>query len=156
MNKVLTSIFIYLSKTLSDLLSFLLLNCTHLSIMLQVAIEAIYTIIQTVLYTLILYSMIGFEWGFVKFIYFCYFITTCFIYFGMYGMMLVSLTPGHQVAGIVMGFFLSLWNLFAGFLIPRPVWCLQLIHVQKLGCAFSIVYYILVIFITFPNCAYVI
>ncbi|XP_021846147.1 ABC transporter G family member 39 isoform X2 [Spinacia oleracea] len=86
----------------------------------QVAIEAIYTIIQTVLYTLILYSMIGFEWGFVKFIYFCYFITTCFIYFGMYGMMLVSLTPGHQVAGIVMGFFLSLWNLFAGFLIPRP------------------------------------
>uniref|UniRef100_A0A803MQI5 ABC transporter domain-containing protein n=1 Tax=Chenopodium quinoa TaxID=63459 RepID=A0A803MQI5_CHEQI len=86
----------------------------------QVAIETIYTVIQTVLYTLILYSMIGFEWNFGKFIYFCYFITTCFIYFGMYGMMLVSLTPGPQVAGIVMGFFLSLWNLFAGFLIPRP------------------------------------
>ncbi|XP_021728709.1 ABC transporter G family member 39-like [Chenopodium quinoa] len=86
----------------------------------QVAIETIYTVIQTVLYTLLLYSMIGFEWNFGKFIYFCYFITTCFMYFGMYGMMLVSLTPGPQVAGIVMGFFLSLWNLFAGFLIPRP------------------------------------
>ncbi|KMT06316.1 hypothetical protein BVRB_7g159990 [Beta vulgaris subsp. vulgaris] len=86
----------------------------------QVAIEAIYTVIQTLLYTLLLYSMIGFEWKIGKFVYFWYFITTCFIYFAMYGMMLVSLTPGHQVAGILMGFFLSLWNLFAGFLIPRP------------------------------------
>ncbi|KAL2933657.1 ABC transporter G family member 39 [Bienertia sinuspersici] len=86
----------------------------------QVAIEAIYTVIQTVIYTLLLYSMIGFEWKIAKFLYFCYFITTCFIYFAMYGMMLVSLTPGHQISGILMGFFLSLWNLFAGFLIPRP------------------------------------
>ncbi|CAO2824077.1 unnamed protein product [Amaranthus hypochondriacus] len=86
----------------------------------QVAIESIYTVIQTLVYAVILYSMIGFEWEIGKFVYFCYFITACFIYFAMYGMMLVSLTPGHEVAGILMGFFLSLWNLFAGFLIPRP------------------------------------
>ncbi|CAO2839377.1 unnamed protein product [Amaranthus hypochondriacus] len=86
----------------------------------QVAIETIYTVIQTLLYALILYSMIGFEWKIGKFLYFCYFITACFVYFVMYGMMLISLTPGHQVAGIFMAFFLSLWNLFAGFMIPRP------------------------------------
>ncbi|KAM1395991.1 hypothetical protein ACFX2I_013738 [Malus domestica] len=38
----------------------------------------------------------------------------------MYGMMVVALTPGHQIAAIVMSFFLSFWNLFSGFLIPRP------------------------------------
>jgi hypothetical protein len=33
----------------------------------------------------------------------------------------VALTPSHQIAAIVMSFFLSFWNLFSGFLIPRPV-----------------------------------
>ncbi|PKI78753.1 hypothetical protein CRG98_000820 [Punica granatum] len=35
--------------------------------------------------------------------------------------MVVALTPGHQVAAIVMSFFLNFWNLFSGFLIPRPM-----------------------------------
>ncbi|KAH0977475.1 hypothetical protein GBA52_027194 [Prunus armeniaca] len=39
----------------------------------------------------------------------------------MYGMMVVALTPGHQIAAITMSFFLSFWNLFSGFLIPRPL-----------------------------------
>ncbi|KAH9617937.1 hypothetical protein KSS87_004826 [Heliosperma pusillum] len=86
----------------------------------QVAVEAIYNVIQTLVYVLLLYSMIEFEWKIGKFLYFYYFILTCFIYFTMYGMMLVSLTPGHQFGAILMSFFLSLWNLFAGFLIPRP------------------------------------
>lgn len=85
------------------------------------AIETIYVAIQTIIYTLILYSMIGFEWKITKFIWFYYYILMCFIYFTMYGMMVVALTPGHQIAAIVMSFFLSFWNLFSGFLIPRPV-----------------------------------
>ncbi|GAB2255079.1 hypothetical protein Droror1_Dr00008857 [Drosera rotundifolia] len=91
----------------------------------QVAIEIIYVIFQTAIYTLILFPMIGFEWKVSKFFYFYYFILMCFIYFTLYGMMLVALTPGHQIAAIVMSFFLGLWNLFAGFLIPRtqiPLW----------------------------------
>ncbi|KAK4834395.1 hypothetical protein QYF36_021902 [Acer negundo] len=91
----------------------------------QVAIEVIYVAIQTVIYSLILYSMIGFEWQVGKFFWFFYFILMCFIYFTMYGMSLVALTPGVQIAAIVMSFFLSFWNLFAGFMIPRsqiPVW----------------------------------
>ncbi|KAG8371192.1 hypothetical protein BUALT_Bualt13G0061400 [Buddleja alternifolia] len=87
----------------------------------QVAIETIYVAIQTFVYSVILYSMIGYEWTGQKFFYFYYFIFMCFTYFSMYGMMVVALTPGYQIAAIVMSFFLSFWNLFSGFLIPRPL-----------------------------------
>ncbi|KAF6166044.1 hypothetical protein GIB67_012941 [Kingdonia uniflora] len=86
----------------------------------QVAIEAIYVAIQTFVYTMLLYSMIGFHWELTKFLYFYYFILMCFIYFVMYGMMVVALTPAPQIAAICMSFFLSFWNLFSGFMIPRP------------------------------------
>ncbi|KAL7154042.1 hypothetical protein ABFS83_04G208700 [Erythranthe nasuta] len=87
----------------------------------QVAIETIYVAIQTLVYSLLLYSMIGYQWTGEKFFYFYYFIFMCFTYFSMYGMMVVALTPGYQIAAIVMSFFLSFWNLFSGFLIPRPL-----------------------------------
>lgn len=80
-----------------------------------------YVAVQCVIYTLLLYSMIGFEWSALKFLLFFYFVFMSFVYFTMYGMMVVALTPGVQVAAIVMSFFLSFWNLFSGFLIPRPV-----------------------------------
>ncbi|KAI3470595.1 hypothetical protein Pfo_027258 [Paulownia fortunei] len=91
----------------------------------QVAVETIYIAIQTFVYSLLLYSMIGFEWGATKFFWFYYYVFMCFVYFTLYGMMLVALTPSYQIAAIVMSFFLSFWNLFSGFLIPRmqiPVW----------------------------------
>ncbi|KAM5584403.1 pleiotropic drug resistance protein 2-like [Rosa sericea] len=87
----------------------------------QVAIETIYVAIQTFVYSCLLYSMIGYNWKVEKFLYFYYFIFMCFTYFSMYGMMVVALTPGHQIAAIVMSFFMSFWNLFSGFLIPRPL-----------------------------------
>ncbi|KAM4071954.1 hypothetical protein ACB094_11G100200 [Castanea mollissima] len=87
----------------------------------QVAVEIIYVAIQTFAYTLILYSMIGFHWRLEKFLWFYIFILMCFMYFTLYGMMVVPLTPGPQIAAIVMSFFLSFWNLFSGFLIPRPI-----------------------------------
>ncbi|XP_022764631.1 pleiotropic drug resistance protein 2-like isoform X2 [Durio zibethinus] len=91
----------------------------------QVAIEAIYVSIQTFVYSLLLFLMIGFHKDVGKFFLFYYFISMCFMYFTLYGMMLVALTPNHQFAAIVMSFFLSFWNLFSGFLIPRteiPIW----------------------------------
>lgn len=91
----------------------------------QVAIETIYVSIQTFIYSLILYSMIGFHWRADKFFWFYFFVFMCFIYFTSYGMMLVALTPNYQIAAIVMSFFLSFWNLFSGFMIPRtqiPIW----------------------------------
>ncbi|GMI81953.1 ATP-binding cassette G39, PLEIOTROPIC DRUG RESISTANCE 11, pleiotropic drug resistance 11 [Hibiscus trionum] len=92
----------------------------------QVAIEIIYTAIQTIIYAVLLYSMIGYEWKANKFLWFYYYVTTSFVYFTLYGMMVVALTPGAQIAAIVSSFFLNFWNIFSGFIIPRPqipVWC---------------------------------
>lgn len=91
------------------------------SIDLQVAIECIYVAIQTLAYTLILYSMMGFPWQADKFIWFYYFIFMSFVYFTLYGMMTVALTPNYQIAAIVMSFFLMFWNIFSGFVIPKSV-----------------------------------
>ncbi|KAJ0493069.1 putative ABC transporter, AAA+ ATPase domain, ABC-2 type transporter, ABC-transporter [Helianthus annuus] len=91
----------------------------------QVAIEVIYVCIQTLIYSLLLYSMIGFAWSASKFLWFYFFVYMCFIYFTLYGMMLVALTPNYHIAAITMSFFLSFWNLFSGFIIPRtqiPIW----------------------------------
>ena len=88
---------------------------------MQVAIETVYNAIQTLACTLLLYSMIGFEWKATKFLWFYYYIFTCFVYFTLYGMMVVALTQGHHIAAICMSFFLSFWNLFSYFLLPRPV-----------------------------------
>lgn len=35
--------------------------------------------------------------------------------------MLVALSPNYEIAAVVMSFFLSFWNLFSVFLIPRTV-----------------------------------
>ncbi|KAI8569219.1 hypothetical protein RHMOL_Rhmol02G0261800 [Rhododendron molle] len=86
----------------------------------QVAIEVVYVTIQTLVYFLILYSMIGYEWKVGKVLWFYYYLLMCFVYFTMYGMMVAALTPDVQIAAIVMTFFLGLWSLFCGFLIPRP------------------------------------
>lgn len=88
---------------------------------MQVAIEIIYVAIQTLVFTLIIYSMFGFQWRVDKFFWFYYYLYMCFLYFVLYGMMVVALTPGSQLAAIVMSFFLGFWNLFSGFTIPQPV-----------------------------------
>ncbi|XAR64952.1 Iron-chelate-transporting ATPase [Bertholletia excelsa] len=91
----------------------------------QVAIEIIYVIIQTFIFSLILYTMFGFHGHVGKFFMFYYFIATSFSYYTLYGMMLVSVTPNYHVANIAMTFFLYLWNLFSGFVVPRtqiPIW----------------------------------
>ncbi|KAK1409684.1 hypothetical protein QVD17_36213 [Tagetes erecta] len=91
----------------------------------QVVIEVVYVGIQTLIYTLLVFSMIGFKWSAVNFLWFYYYIFMCFVYFTLYGMMLVALTPNYQIAAITMTFFLNFWNLFSGFMIPRtqiPIW----------------------------------
>ncbi|XP_047334134.1 ABC transporter G family member 34-like [Impatiens glandulifera] len=91
----------------------------------QVIIEIIYVIIQSAIYVVIIYSMIGFEWTITKFLWFYFLTVMCYTYFTLYGMMLAALTPSQAIASIVSSFFLALWNLFSGFLIPKtqiPIW----------------------------------
>ncbi|XP_058739078.1 ABC transporter G family member 39-like isoform X1 [Vicia villosa] len=91
----------------------------------QVAVETIYNAIQTAVFTIILYPMIGFEWKVANLLSFYYYNLMSFIYFTLYGMMLVAITPDEIVASILMGFFMNFWNLFSGFVIPVkqiPIW----------------------------------
>ncbi|XP_038975955.1 ABC transporter G family member 36-like isoform X2 [Phoenix dactylifera] len=86
----------------------------------QVAIEIPYIFIQTLIYAVIVYAMIGFEWTAAKFFWYVFFMYFTLLYFTFYGMMAVGLTPNHNIAAIVSSAFYVLWNLFSGFIIPRP------------------------------------
>eukprot|EP00249_Psilotum_nudum_P016596 c25899_g1_i3 orf=377-2713(+) len=86
----------------------------------QVIIEFPYIFSQTIIYGLIVYSMIGFEWTVSKCLWFLYIMFCTFLYYTYYGMMAVSITPNHQVAAIVASAFYAVFNLFSGFIMPRP------------------------------------
>ncbi|KAG6546835.1 hypothetical protein Mapa_011688 [Marchantia paleacea] len=91
----------------------------------QVLIEIPYCIIQSIIFCLITYSMMGLEWTAVKFFWYLFFIFFTFLYFTYYGMLAVGITPNQQIAMIVSTLFYGFFNLFAGFLIPRnriPIW----------------------------------
>ncbi|VAH79294.1 unnamed protein product [Triticum turgidum subsp. durum] len=86
----------------------------------QVAIEFPYILVQTVIYGVLVYSMIGFEWSVAKFFWYLYFMYFTLLYFTFYGMTAVGLTPNESVAAIISGAVYTAWNLFSGYLIPRP------------------------------------
>ncbi|XVE63542.1 hypothetical protein DITRI_Ditri07aG0028300 [Diplodiscus trichospermus] len=86
----------------------------------QVLIELPYILIQTIIYGVIVYAMIGFEWSATKFFWYIFYMYFTFLYFTFYGMMTVAVTPNHNIAAIVSAAFFALWNLFSGFIIPRP------------------------------------
>lgn len=65
--------------------------------------------------------MIGFAWDAAKFFWFMYFIFFSLLFFVLYGMMAIALTPNYHIAAIISSFFYPQWNLFSGFVIPRPV-----------------------------------
>ncbi|CAL4948796.1 unnamed protein product [Urochloa decumbens] len=86
----------------------------------QVVIELPYALAQDILYGVIVYSMIGFEWTAAKFFWYLFFGYFTLLYFTFYGMMAVGLTPNYHIAAIVSSAFYGIWNLFSGFIIPRP------------------------------------
>ncbi|XXG56014.1 hypothetical protein AAC387_Pa03g3547 [Persea americana] len=91
----------------------------------QVAVEIPYIFVQTVVYGVIVYAMIAFEWTAAKFFWYIFYMFFTLLYFTFYGMMAVGMTPNHDVAAIVSSAFYAIWNLFSGYLIPRtkiPVW----------------------------------
>ncbi|PNX87539.1 pleiotropic drug resistance protein, partial [Trifolium pratense] len=85
-----------------------------------VVIELPYVFVQSVVYGFIVYAMIGFEWHVAKVLWFLFFMYFTFLYFTYYGMMAVAVTPNNHISTIVSSAFYSVWNLFSGFVIPRP------------------------------------
>ncbi|XP_025888754.1 pleiotropic drug resistance protein 3 isoform X2 [Solanum lycopersicum] len=91
----------------------------------QVAIEIPYLLAQALSFTVITYSMIGYYWSAHKVLWYFYSMFCTLLYFTYLGMMLVSLTPNLPVAAILQSSFYTMFNLFAGFLIPKaqiPKW----------------------------------
>ncbi|KAA3470541.1 pleiotropic drug resistance protein 1-like [Gossypium australe] len=91
----------------------------------QVVIELPYVLVQTAIYGVIVYAMIGFQWTAAKFFWYLFFMYFTFLYFTFYGMMAVAVSPNHNIAAIVSSAFFAIWNLFSGFIIPRtriPIW----------------------------------
>ncbi|XVF74664.1 hypothetical protein PTKIN_Ptkin13bG0129600 [Pterospermum kingtungense] len=86
----------------------------------QVLIEMPYVFVQSTIYGFIVYSMIGFEWTVEKVFWYLYFSYFSLLYFTFYGMMAVAVTPNHHIASIVSAAFYGLWNLFSGFIVPKP------------------------------------
>ncbi|KAF0920709.1 hypothetical protein E2562_036412, partial [Oryza meyeriana var. granulata] len=86
----------------------------------QVVIEFPYILVQTLVYGVLVYSMIGFEWSVAKFIWYLFFMYFTLLYFTFFGMMAVGLTPNESIAAIISPTIYNAWNLFSGYLIPRP------------------------------------
>ncbi|XP_060173834.1 pleiotropic drug resistance protein 1-like [Lycium barbarum] len=86
----------------------------------QIFIEIPYVFMQAVFCGAIMYAMIGFEWTVSKFIWYLFVLFFTLMYFTFYGMMTVAVTPNVSVAQVVGSFFYGVWNLFSGFIIPRP------------------------------------
>ncbi|KAK9861402.1 hypothetical protein WJX84_004842, partial [Apatococcus fuscideae] len=84
------------------------------------AVQCIYILIQSVIYVCIVYWCIWWAIDAGKFFYFLLFLFLTLLYFAFYGIMAVFVTPNVQIAAILFAFINVIFNLFAGFVIPRP------------------------------------
>ncbi|KAK7824504.1 pleiotropic drug resistance protein 1 [Quercus suber] len=91
----------------------------------QVLIEFPYVFVQALVYGVIVYVLIGFEWTAAKFFWYIFFMYTSLLYFTFYGMMAVAATPDQDTSSTIASAFLAIWNIFSGFIIPQtriPIW----------------------------------
>ncbi|XP_042458774.1 ABC transporter G family member 45-like [Zingiber officinale] len=91
----------------------------------QVAIEIPYVVSQALIFSAIVYPMIGFPFTVANFSWFILFLVLSFIYFVLFGMMTISLTPNQEIAALLSFFLFVTWNIFSGFFIPQkmiPIW----------------------------------
>lgn len=90
-------------------------------VVLQMAIELPYILIQSLIYGVLVYAMMAFEWTVAKFLWFIFFMYFTLLYHTFYGMMTMALSANHHVAAISSSAFYALWNLFSGFVVPLTV-----------------------------------
>nr|CAD59576.1 PDR-like ABC transporter [Oryza sativa Japonica Group] len=91
----------------------------------QVAVELPYMFVQVFIFSAIVYPMIGFQMTATKFFWFALYMVLSFLYYTLYGMMTVALTPNIEIAAGLSFLIFIFWNVFSGFIIGRqmiPVW----------------------------------
>ncbi|WOK98239.1 ABC transporter G family member 41-like [Canna indica] len=102
----------------------------------QVAIEIPYVLIEVILLMIIAYPAIGYYWTATKFFWTFYAMFCTVLYYVYLGMLMVSLTPNVQVAAILSSVCYSLFNLFSGFIVPRPQipkWWIWLYYISPMS-----------------------
>ncbi|KAL6661918.1 hypothetical protein ACP70R_001302 [Stipagrostis hirtigluma subsp. patula] len=91
----------------------------------QVSVELPYMLVQVLMFSAIVYPMIGFQLRAAKFLWFVLYMVLSFMYFTLYGMMTVALTPNIEIAMGLSFLIFIFWNVFSGFIVARemmPVW----------------------------------
>ncbi|KAJ1438250.1 P-loop containing nucleoside triphosphate hydrolase [Sesbania bispinosa] len=91
----------------------------------QVIIELPHILVQALIYGIIVYAMMGFDWTTSKFLWYLFFMYFTFLYYTFYGMMTMAISPNPHVASILSSAFYAIWSLFSGFIIPLsriPIW----------------------------------
>ncbi|KAF3325297.1 pleiotropic drug resistance protein 3-like protein [Carex littledalei] len=85
-----------------------------------VGIEIPYNFIQSVMYGITVYVLCDYKWTAYKFFWFWFVMFFTFLYHTLFGMMSVAMSPNFHIAAVVAAGNYSLWNIFSGFVIPRP------------------------------------
>ncbi|KAL3749878.1 hypothetical protein ACJRO7_010927 [Eucalyptus globulus] len=86
----------------------------------QVVVEIPYVLAQAIIFVIITYPMIGYFGSAYKIFWYFYVMFCSLLSYNYLGMLLVSLTPNFTVAAILQSAFYAKFNIFAGFLIPKP------------------------------------
>ncbi|XP_017975825.1 PREDICTED: pleiotropic drug resistance protein 3 isoform X4 [Theobroma cacao] len=86
----------------------------------QVIVELPYVFLEAALFSTITYPLVNFYGSVYKVFWYFYAMFCTLLYYKYFGMMLVSLTPTHQMAAICASFSYPLMGLFCGYLIPGP------------------------------------
>jgi ABC-type multidrug transport system permease subunit len=86
----------------------------------MMTMEVVYCTVQSVLYCCIVYFACGFARDPAKFFWFLLFLWQLLLFFTLFGLTAVALTPNIRVAAVFSSNFYSLFNLFAGFIMPVP------------------------------------
>lgn len=88
---------------------------------MQVAAEIPYMVIQPLIFSAIVYPMVGFQLAVKKFFLFVLYMILIFMDYTLYGMMAVALTPTAEIAtGLSLTIFV-VWNFFSGFIVTVKV-----------------------------------
>ncbi|CAD6264943.1 unnamed protein product [Miscanthus lutarioriparius] len=85
----------------------------------QVSVELPYMLVQVLIFSSIVYPMIGFQLTAGKFFWFFLYLVMSFMYYTLYGMMTVALTPNIEIAMGLSFLIFIFWNVFSGFIIAR-------------------------------------
>jgi ABC-type uncharacterized transport system permease subunit len=86
-----------------------------------VAVEFPYMLVQVFIFVPIVYPMIGFQMSAEKVFWFVIFMVLSFVYYALFGMVTVALTPNLEIATGLSFVIFTFWNVFSGFIIGREV-----------------------------------